>query len=126
MKYYLKSTTEFGRGLYANTNLEKNKELFTCELLVLSETDTIKLNDTDLKYYVFKYNETQDCLVLGLGEIFNHSDIPNIGFRLIDLDDRKVMQFYTLKSIKENEQLFTDYSSDIEVKTSEYVNKNLM
>lgn len=119
-QHYLKVTEEMGRGLYAVQDLRKDMLLFTCELLVLSQKDTLTVNDTDLKYYTFKYNETQDALVLGDGEIFNHSNNPNIGYKLIDYDSRKVMAFYTLCEISRDEQLFIDYSADISVNVKEY------
>ena len=72
--YKIKFTDEMGRGLYASENLKIGATLMQCELLVLSQDDTKKVNDTDLKYYVFNYNENQDCIVLGDAEIFNHSD----------------------------------------------------
>ncbi len=126
MNYYLKSTEEFGRGLYADFNIHENKEVFISELLVFSEEDTIKLENTDLKFYKFKFNDTQDCLCLGLGEIFNHSDTPNVGYKLIDFDGRKVMQFYTLRPVQSGEQLFINYNSDIKVDTNQYIDKNLI
>lgn len=122
MQYSLKETPEFGRGLYAQLDLKEGKLLFTAELLVLSQNDTVKVNETDLKYYTFKYNDTQDCLVLGDGEIFNHSDQPNMGYKLLDWGDtgRQVMAFYILRDIPAGEQLFIDYSSDIKVNASAY------
>jgi SET domain-containing protein len=126
MQYYIKSTAEMGRGLYALTDLDAGKILFSAELLVLSPDDTIKVNETDLKYYTFKYNDTQDCLVLGDGEIFNHNDTANIGYRLVDSDGRKIMLFYTLSPILAHDQLFINYSADIAVQTESYVNKNLI
>jgi SET domain-containing protein len=120
MDYYIKTTPEMGRGLYSVSGFEPHKILFTAELLVLSEQDTKTVNTTDLKYYVFKYNETQDCLVLGDAELFNHDISPNIGYKLMDFDDRKVMCFYTLRQIKEHEQLFIDYAADEKVNVDNY------
>lgn len=120
MNYYLKTTEEMGRGLYSCFDLEAGKILFTAELLVLNPEDTVAVNKTDLKYYTFKFDDTQDCLVLGDGEIFNHSDTPNIGYKLINYDGRKVMMFYTLTEIKERAQLFIDYNSDVKVETKDY------
>lgn len=126
MQYYLKATTEMGRGLYASLGIEPNKELFKAELLVLSENDTKVVNTTDLQYYTFKYNEKQDCLCLGLGEIFNHSNEPNVAYRLIEYDGRKVMQFYALKSVQADEQLLIDYTADVKVDATKYIDKNLV
>lgn len=119
--YVLKVTPEMGRGLYAREDLLPNTLLFTAELLVLSEYDTSKVGETDLKYYTFKYNDKQDCLVLGDGEIFNHSDSPNVNYKLIDFDGRKVMAFHTIRKVVQGEQLFIDYNADIKVNTKDYV-----
>jgi SET domain-containing protein len=71
---YIQDTPEFGRGVYANKPLFKGDVVMTCEILLLSSTDTKIINDlTDLKFYTFKYSDNNDCLVLGDGEIFNHA-----------------------------------------------------
>lgn len=126
--HYIKVTKEYGRGLYALHSIPANKILFTAELLVLSELDTIKINETDLKYYTFKYDDKRDCLVLGDGEIFNHSDDANVEYKLIDYGSqgRKVMVFYTLKDVEMNEQLFINYNADVKINATEYVDKNLI
>jgi SET domain-containing protein len=125
--YNLKVTEEFGRGLYANHTIKQNTLLFTAELLVLNPADTVKVNETDLQYYTFKYTDNQDCLVLGDGEIFNHSDTPNTGYKLMDWGNsgRLVMAFFALRDIEADEQLFIDYSADTKVKTQDYT-VNLM
>ena len=120
MEYYLKTTEEMGRGLYALYDLPKGRLLFTAELLVLSEKDTTTVNETDLKHYTFKYNDKQDCLVLGDGEIFNHGACPNIGYLIKEYDNRKAMFFYTLSDIKQNEQLTIDYNADTRVAIEDY------
>ena len=122
MNYFIKETKEYGRGLYATYNLVANRVLFSAELLVLSEKDTIKVNETDLQYYTFKYSSQQDCLVLGAGELFNHSDTPNVGYTLIPYGegDRQVMVFHILRDIVAGEQLFIDYSADTKVNTNDY------
>lgn len=119
-KYQIKYTKDMGRGLFSNIFYYENSTVFQCELLILSENDTLVLELTDLKYYTFKYNDTQDCLVLGNGELFNHSDTPNIGYRLVRHDNRQVMEFYTLRDIDTNEQLFIDYNADCKVDTLSY------
>lgn len=125
MDYYLKVTTEFGRGLYALNTIKKNKVIMQCEVLAFNEFDTVLINQTDLKFYTFKYEGKKDCLVLGDGEIFNHSDTANVGYILQLVDDRKVMVFYALEDIKPEEQLFINYKADTEVNTDLYKNKNL-
>ena len=120
MNYYIDVSKEMGRGLYAAHDLQAGKVLFSAELLVLSDVDTIAVNKTDLQYYTFKYTATQDCLVLGDGEIFNHNDTPNIGYVLQDVEGRKVMTFYLLKDVEARSQLFIDYAADTQADVSKY------
>lgn len=123
--YYIKETKQYGRGLYAVHPIKQNYVIETCELLVLTGIDTIQVSKTVLQFYTFKFNERQDCLVLGNGELFNHSNGPNVGYRLIGRHDRRVMQFYALRNIETDEQLFIDYEADTKINSSDYVNYNL-
>ena len=123
MKHYIKHTPEMGRGLYAVQDLQAGKILFTCEVIPLSEGDTQTIAQTELQFYTFKYNDKQDCLVLGDGELFNHSDEANIGYKLIDFDGRRVMAFYTLADISRDAQLFTNYAQDVQVEVTEYTKR---
>lgn len=111
-----------GRCLVAERPIPAGMVIMQCELLVLSEVDTPLVNETDLKYYTFKFNETQDCLVLGLGEIFNHRSAPNVSYELVDIGDRKVMQFSVIADIWTDDQLFIDYNADVQVNTEGYIN----
>lgn len=128
MKYYIRidQSLEMGREVRANVLLPRGLVIENCELLVLSPDDTIKVNETDLKYYTFKYTDKQDCLVLGIGEIFNHDVIPNVSYSIISQHGRDMMQFKALRDISIGEQLFIDYTSDVNVDSSEYINKNLI
>lgn len=123
--YYIKETKEFGRGLYASTNIFRRSVLTRCEILVLNHRTTQQVNDTPLKYYTFVYDSKmkRDCLVLGDGELFNHSDTPNVGYRLepIVKDGRMLMVFWALKNINPDEQLFIDYNADVDVNVDEYI-----
>ena len=115
-----------GRGVEAMTAIKADSIIAVCELLVLSQDDTVKVNQTDLQYYTFKYNELQDCLVLGLGEIFNHSDMPNTRYEIKGIDGRDMMVFTTLRDIEAGEQLFTDYNADVKVNMYDYIKCNSM
>jgi SET domain-containing protein len=136
--YEIKVNAEFGRGLYATRNIRANETIEVAEILVLSPEDTIKVNQTDLKYYTFVFNEYdgQDCLVLGVGELFNHAPTElnqheaawtsNVKYDLVRHGDRYKMVFVSIVDIMAGEQLFIDYNRDVHVDTTEYVNKNLV
>jgi hypothetical protein len=119
--YILKVSPEMGRGLYADILIPAGTVVCIAELLVLSEQDTSAINQTSLKYYTFKHSDTTDCLVLGDGEIFNHSDDSNVSYSLVSLDDRQVMEFRTLCDVEHGSQLFINYTSDIEVDVDGYI-----
>jgi len=122
MNHYITTVEGFGRCVIAAQDISKDKLLFTAELLTLSPEDTVKINETDLQYYTFKYNDKQDCIVLGDGELFNHSDSPNVGYKLIDWGNagRLVMAFYTLVDVEKGEQFFIDYCADTKVDLFNY------
>ncbi len=110
-----------GRCVFASRDIPKGICITKCELLVLPEFDSLLVNDTVLKHYTFKYNERQDCIVLGDGSIFNHSDTPNVEYVLQQWGERKVMIFIALRDIKADEQLFTNYSQDTSVNIEGYI-----
>lgn len=123
--YYVKLTPDMGRGVFANRDIKAGELICYCELLVLSEQDTRVLEKlTDLKYYTFKYNEKQDCLVLGDGEIFNHADEENVSYNLKTIVDsfgsRTLMEFRATKDCSKDTQLFINYSRDMEVNVDNY------
>jgi uncharacterized protein len=118
--YHIKTSPEVGRGLYASRTILKGETVSICEILTLSPEDTIKINETDLKYYTFKLDDSRDCLVLGDGEIFNHDDNANVSYRFVNALDRQRMVFKAIKTIFKGEQLFIDYNADIKVDTQDY------
>jgi hypothetical protein len=113
-------TEEFGRGVYANQPIHSGEWIETAEILLLSEDDTFRVNSTALKDYTFvveedikyEYINNQDCLVLGNGELYNHSNEPNASYELVHLNGRKQMVFKALREIEHNEQIFIDYNAD--------------
>lgn len=126
--YSVQMVEGMGRGIIAERDIKRGEIITNCELLVLSPEDTVKVNETDLKWYTFTFNaETrQDCLVMGDGEIFNHDDDANTLYGLIDWNGRKLMRFQASRDIKKGEQLFIDYNSDVEKADIEGYTVNLL
>lgn len=117
----IKTTKKYGRGVYAAKDIPKGRVIEVCEILILSEKDTKIVNKTDLKWYVFKYNDNQDCLVLGNGELFNHSDKENVAYVL----QNNKMVFVAKRNINKGKQLFTNYNQDTKVNTKSGYKINL-
>jgi SET domain-containing protein len=113
--YSVQMIDGMGRGIIAEKDIKRGEVITNCELLVLSPEDTIKVNETDLKWYTFTFNAetSQDCLVMGDGEIFNHDDDANVLYGLIEFNGRKLMRFQACRDIKRGEQLFIDYGADV-------------
>ena len=113
--YSVQMIDGMGRGIIAERDIKRGEVITNCELLVLSPEDTVKVNETDLKWYTFTFNAetSQDCLVMGDGEIFNHDDDANVLYGLIEFNGRKLMRFQACRDIKRGEQLFIDYGADV-------------
>ena len=126
MKYIIRITKEFGRGIYAKHDLKAGTVIEIAEVLVLNDRDTRIIDGTDLKFYAFKHDDKRDCLVLGVGELFNHADQANVSYDLKPLNGRMRMFFKTTQDVKKGKQLFIDYLSEIKVDATEYKGKNLL
>ncbi len=120
--YSIKLSEVDGRGLYAEQFIMPDQVIFEAELLVLNEQDTKKVNETELKYYTFKFNDLQDCLVLGDGELFNHNGHANIEYKLVEVDGRFKMRFTATQVILKGSQLFIDYNADMTIDIEHYIN----
>lgn len=121
----LKVTETKGRGLYAAQNIKAGTIIELSEVLVLSPRDTELLKSTALEQYTFAYNAAQDCLVLGQGEIYNHSPNPNVSYDLVRVhphEDRLGMQFVLTRDVVHGEELCINYRADVDdVNMSEYL-----
>lgn len=111
-----------GRGVRSPLSYNEGDVVHIADILILSPDDTKTVNQTALKNYTFVYNQDRDCLVLGLGELFNHSDSPNLSFELGLFHGREVMVFIAKRDIDIGEQLFIDYNQDAQVNLTDYIN----
>ena len=119
--YKVDTSEEMGRGLYATKPIAIFETVAVFEILLLNPEDTVALENTDLKFYTFRVSDVQDCLVLGDGELFNHSYKPNVIYDLIHEDNRLKMMFTAIKPIEIGEQLFIDYTADADVDATKYI-----
>lgn len=121
-QYEVSMYPDMGRGVKALVDFLPGDEVMRCEILVLSPQDTKIVNTTELQYYTFSFNDLQDCLVLGDGEIFNHADQANVKYHLDKSSGRSQMVFTATETITSGEQLFIDYSADVLVEVDGYLN----
>lgn len=102
--YTIKHVSGMGRAVFATQDIPSGSRVFI--------DDVIKTPKNAVPDYNFTYNDTHDCICLGHGELFNHSDDPNIVYEVVEDTMFPIMMFTTSKDIKEGEQMFIDYRQD--------------
>src|SRR5208283_2158827 len=106
----IKNTKNMGRGLFASENILKGALINVSELLKIPLEEVVMC--PTIEKYVFGYSKKYSVMVLGLGSLFNHSSKPNVeawhGYK----DEREVMEFRTMCTVKKGQQLFLDYGDN--------------
>jgi len=105
---YLKWGKEcFGWGVFTDSTIKSGDVVETCYCLI-DNYDKAPYKD----YAYHPDINTQDVYhCLGFGAIYNHSDSPNIVWKMID-NERSLIQFYVLRDIEAGEQLYHSYGKD--------------
>lgn len=104
---YVKETEGKGRGVFALRNLGEDETVEVAQLLVLSESDSLIVEDTILTCYQYYFNEKQVAIGLGHSSLYNHSDEPNAEF-LMD-EESKTVTIKALRKIDKDEEILLDY-----------------
>lgn len=100
------------RGLIATRNINKNFIIERCPVILIEMKFEDFLEETRLSSYYFTWDNNFHCLVLGYGEIYNHSKNNNIKF--YKDKKRQLMIFKTIKDIKKGEELMINYYDGLE------------
>lgn len=106
--YKIDVSERYGRGIYAARDIQPNELIMQCELIRIPG-----LAPGVLAAFAFSYNETDDCVVLGDGMLFNHNDSPTVFYFMEEFQGRKVMVFRSAGYIKKDSQMFIDYRADL-------------
>ena len=102
-KLYLKYIDDIkGFGVFTNQMIKKDELIEECYSLCVDKT--VK----GFSEYSFKYNGDTRFLPLGFGMIYNHSNTPNIKWKIID-DNKRIIQFYSISDININDELCHNY-----------------
>ena len=109
---YIRTKRSMGRGCYANRDISAGHVITECEIIVLSHHDTLIIRQTVLKRYYYNFSADSGCIVLGVGSLFNHTERSNVGFVLVQKQNRNMMQFYAKIDIRTNEELLINYDDD--------------
>ena len=96
-------------GVFAKTNIPENTLIDVCRIIHIDRSIINATNDDIITDYWFNYNKQFVCVVLGNGSLFNHSTNNNVKHYF----EKDLMFIYTIKEIKQNEELSFNYGYKI-------------
>ena len=101
--------SKYGRGLFALKDIEAGVLIELSPVIEIPKNETKHITKTILTTYSFYLEPKEDieCICLGLGSLFNHSNKPNLKVKR-DFS-KKELSFYITKKVIEDEELFIDY-----------------
>lgn len=103
------------RNIYVKPSPIQGYGVFTAEKInkgmVIEECYTLFSSDEHNSYSDYIFNcDGLAALALGYGSIYNHSKVPNTGYKF-DIE-RKTTNFYALRDIEPGEELTISYGDD--------------
>uniref|UniRef100_A0A7S4KGG1 SET domain-containing protein n=1 Tax=Paramoeba aestuarina TaxID=180227 RepID=A0A7S4KGG1_9EUKA len=126
----VKDFGEKGRGVVALKNFSRGDLVEEAHCIYFPKNEVELANRTTLREYTFVAGEGL-LLALNYGSLFNHSNSPNIDYR-VDQKERKV-RFFAAKEILEGDELNIFYGHNLwfkepdtsEKEKEEYVESSL-
>ncbi len=107
---YITQSEGKGRGVFTMHPLKKGDLIEICPVIIIPPEDRQHIDKSVLYdyYFVSPKPNSQMCIALGYGSIYNHSYQPNAEI-VFDLDNQRV-EFHCIRLIDSGEEIFTDYS----------------
>lgn len=97
-----------GRGVYASKPIPRDSTIEISPVLFFSKSEYEDHGKhTVLNHYTFVWPDGRMALALGLGSLFNHSDPPNVSFKLDTSTDS--IRYITTRDIQTGEELCIFY-----------------
>lgn len=99
-----------GRGVFTLHPLSKGDIIELCPVIIVPPEER-KLMDKSVLYnyyFVSPKPNSQICIVLGYGSIYNHSYQPNAEI-VFDMENQRV-EFHCIRFIDSGEEILVDYS----------------
>ena len=102
-----------GRGLVATEHIDEGSIVEVGHMLVLSEEDYIKIQDTLLYSYIFEWDLDEEgkpltyALALSDIEFINHSSNPNVAYTF-DYPEKAII-FKAIRDIEPGEEILFNY-----------------
>jgi SET domain-containing protein len=102
-KLYIKYIDDIkGFGVFANQKIKKGESIEQCYSICVDKT--VKGFDE----YSFYYRGDSRFLPLGFGMIYNHSNTPNIKWKIID-ENKRIIHFFAINDIDIDDELCHNY-----------------
>jgi SET domain-containing protein len=106
VQLYLKSTEGKGRGVFCHESIAKRTLIHVSPVLILAGQDNDLVQRTILNHYTYNWGKDQ-AVALGLGSMFNHSRINNVGF--VSVKEKEIIEYYALRDIPAETELCIHY-----------------
>jgi hypothetical protein len=101
-----------GRGVFTDEEIEAGTVIEVAPVIVMSDADRQKLDETLLHDYIFEWGEDSNecCMALGYVPVYNHSYASNCEYEM----DYEAMTITvtTMRRINAGEELFINYNGD--------------
>jgi len=102
-KLYIKYIDDIkGFGVFANQKIKRGESIEQCYSICVDKT--VKGFDE----YSFYYRGDSRFLPLGFGMIYNHSNTPNIKWKIID-ENKRIINFFAIDDIDVDCELCHNY-----------------
>jgi len=109
---YIAPSDIHDRGVFCAKDISKGEIIEICPVLVVSEEDAEKLDETVLFNYVFIWgdDDQQGAIVFGYGSLYNHAYKPNAEYAADYEDD--TFTIYALKKISAGDEILINYNGN--------------
>lgn len=108
---FIASSDGRGRGVFTARELTKGDLIEFCPLVLIPKKDQSCIHQSILHDYYFLSPESDMCIVLGYGSIYNHSFSPNADI-VFDIPNQQ-LEIHCVAGIMAGEEIFIDYTGDI-------------
>ena len=111
---------EKGKGIFAKRFIKKGTIVEKGHIILLSNKDYEKIQDTILYQYIFEWDDSekpefQNAIALSNCQFFNHSYKPNLKY-LYDYENQ-IIEYKTIRDVPKGEELTVNYNGRVKDKS---------
>lgn len=106
---YVAPSTLGGRGVFTSQEIPADSIIELAPIILLPTKDCKLLDQTRLHDYYFQWDGDRAAIALGLGSLYNHSELANAAFEMVYGFEQ--IRFSALRLISSGEEITTDYRS---------------